>query len=49
MYPQPIRHRFPGEDDPKYAKLIHLKKLLDGGVMTQEEFDHEKAKILTRP
>lgn len=36
-------------DDPKYAKLMNLKKLLDGGVITQAEFDSEKAKILSQP
>jgi Short C-terminal domain len=36
-------------DDPRYAKLISLKKLLDSGVITQEEFDKEKAKILSQP
>ena len=36
-------------DDPKYAKLVNLKKLLDGGVITQAEFDTEKSKILSQP
>jgi hypothetical protein len=36
-------------DDPKYTRLINLKKLLDGGVITQSEFDREKAKILSQP
>jgi hypothetical protein len=36
-------------DDPKYTKLMNLKKLLDGGVLTQEEFDREKAKLLSQP
>jgi hypothetical protein len=36
-------------DDPKYTKLVHLKKLLDTGVITQQEFDQEKAKILSQP
>ena len=30
----------------KYEKLTKLKKLLDDGVITQEEYDKEKAKIL---
>ena len=33
-------------DDAKYNKLVNLKRLLDGGVITQVEFDAEKAKIL---
>jgi hypothetical protein len=36
-------------DDPKYSKLVNLKKLLDSGVITQEEFNREKAKILAQP
>jgi hypothetical protein len=36
-------------DDPKYSKLVNLKKLLDSGVITQAEFDQEKAKILSQP
>jgi hypothetical protein len=35
-------------DDPRYTKLVNLKKLLDGGVITQAEFDAEKAKILSQ-
>lgn len=34
------------KEDDKYDKLIKLKKLLDDGVITQEEFEKEKAKIL---
>jgi len=30
----------------KIDQLIQLKKLLDEGVLTQSEFDHEKAKVL---
>ena len=30
----------------KYPQLIQLKDLLDKGILTQEEFDREKAKIL---
>lgn len=30
----------------KYDNLARLKKLLDDGTLTQEEFDREKAKIL---
>jgi hypothetical protein len=36
-------------DDPKYNKLVDLKKLLDSGVITQQEFASEGAKILNRP
>jgi membrane protease subunit (stomatin/prohibitin family) len=33
-------------EDQTYIRLSNLKKLLDGGVISQEEFDKEKAKIL---
>jgi hypothetical protein len=36
-------------DDPKYAKLVSLKKLLDAKIITQQEFDAGKAKILNAP
>jgi hypothetical protein len=36
-------------DDPKYAKLVNLKQLLDAKIITQQEFDAEKAKILNAP
>lgn len=36
-------------DDPKYSKLVNLKKLLDAKIITQGEFDAEKAKILNAP
>jgi len=39
----------PSTQDPRYAKLIDLKKLLDSGILTQEEFNSEKAKILSQP
>ena len=29
-----------------YAELMKLKELFDAGVLTQEEFDAEKAKVL---
>ena len=32
--------------DGKYLRLINLKKLLDGGIITQEEFQLEKQNIL---
>ena len=31
-----------------YAELMKLKELFDAGVLTQEEFDAEKAKVLAR-
>ena len=33
----------------KYAKLAELKKLLDSGALTPEEFEREKAKVLAQP
>lgn len=33
-------------EDIKYNKLVNLKKLLDDGILTQQEFEQEKAKIL---
>lgn len=33
-------------EDQRYIKLMNLKKLLDSGVITKEEFEREKAKIL---
>lgn len=36
-------------DDPKYVKLANLKKLLDSGTLTREEFEREKAKVLSQP
>lgn len=38
-----------GTEDAKFIKLTNLKKLLDGGVLTQAEFEREKAKILSQP
>lgn len=35
--------------DPKYIKLVNLKRLLDTGVITPAEFESEKAKILAAP
>ncbi len=32
--------------DQRYIKLVNLKKLLDSGIITKEEFELEKAKIL---
>jgi len=42
MQEQPTQ---PVQEDP-YTKLIELKKLLDAGVITQEDFDAQKAKLL---
>jgi len=39
----------PTGEDAKFTKLSNLKKLLDGGVITQQEFETEKAKILAQP
>lgn len=36
----------PEQAQDPYEKLISLKKLLDDGIITQEEFDVQKAKIL---
>lgn len=38
----------PTSEDPKYRKLVDLKKLLDSGVITQPEFDAEKARVLSQ-
>jgi hypothetical protein len=35
--------------DIKYIKLVDVKRLLDTGVITQAEFDSQKAKILAEP
>ncbi len=42
--PEPVAP-LPQEED-KYAKLKEAKELLDAGVLTEEEFAAEKAKIL---
>lgn len=36
-------------EDQRYIKLTNLKKLLEASVITKEEFDKEKAKILSQP
>jgi Short C-terminal domain len=36
----------PAVQDEQYTKLHNLKKLLDDGVITQDEFERQKAKIL---
>lgn len=33
----------------KYSRLTELKRLLDEGVLTQEEFEQEKKKVLSEP
>lgn len=33
----------------KYEKLAALKKLFEGGTLTQKEFEQEKAKVLSEP
>lgn len=35
--------------DARFTRLIELKKLLDSGVLTQQEFELEKAKVLSQP
>ncbi len=34
------------KEEDKYDKLVKLKKLLDDNVITQEEFENEKSKLL---
>lgn len=41
----PVPAPQPPAEDP-YAKLTEMKKLLDAGVITQEDFDAQKAKLL---
>ena len=36
-------------DEAKYKKLATLKSLLDNGALTQDEFEKEKAKVLSQP
>ncbi|TSA41240.1 MAG: SHOCT domain-containing protein [Verrucomicrobiales bacterium] len=36
----------PASDDLKFRRLTNLKKLLDEGILTKEEFEREKGKIL---
>ncbi len=43
-FQQPTQQAAPAEDP--YAKLEKMKKLLDAGVITQEDFDKEKAEVL---
>lgn len=39
----------PAESSDKFGQLERLKKLLDNGTLTQQEFEREKAKILGAP
>ena len=43
--PQPTQQPAQAQEDP-YEKLAKLKKLLDDGVISQEEFDAAKSKLL---
>jgi uncharacterized Tic20 family protein len=38
-----------GEMSDKYQRLEHIKKLLDDGVLSEEEYQDEKTKILAEP
>ena len=42
---EPVSKEGVGSD--KYSKLATLKKLLDDGAVTQEEFEAEKKKLLS--
>ena len=42
---QPTNNQAAPAEDP-YAKLTEMKKLLDAGVITQEDFDAAKKKLL---
>jgi len=44
--PQEVKPDTQQQGEDKYDKLIRLKKLLDDGIITQEEYDKEKKKIL---
>lgn len=50
QYEEPIPAAAPHEaapaEDDRYAKLKEAKELLDAGILTQEEFEAEKKKIL---
>ncbi len=35
--------------DARYQRLMELKKLLDAGALTREEFEREKLKVLGVP
>ena len=42
--PKPNKTSF---EDETYIKLTNLKKLLDNGTITKDEFERQKAKILS--
>jgi hypothetical protein len=48
--PPPVAAEVPAaptvEPTDTYGELMKLKELLDAGVLTQEEFDAQKAKVL---
>ena len=46
QYAQPAPAPAAGPDDDSIAKLKQLAELKDQGILTQEEFDAQKAKIL---
>ena len=47
QYAQPAPAPAAGPDDDSIAKLKQLAELKDQGILTQEEFDAQKAKILS--
>ena len=40
------KERNKSDDPEKYSELIELKKLLDMGIITQEEFNQKKKQVL---
>jgi hypothetical protein len=46
QYAQPAPAPAAGPDDDSIAKLKQLAELKDQGILTQQEFDAQKAKIL---
>jgi len=44
---QLVLHGLKPHTTDKYDRLIKIKGLLDSGVLTQEEFENEKRKILS--
>ena len=45
---KPKTEQLPIFEDVQYERLTNLKKLLDEGIITKEEFDREKSKILNK-